>query len=81
MVLFSFIFVCPYSEEEEIIPGQSIPPECHAKHHTNYDGAIVRSGLTHHKEIVADYCQACVVMKCNIWVYSFIVSCTLFVLK
>ncbi|RWR92532.1 hypothetical protein CKAN_02174600 [Cinnamomum micranthum f. kanehirae] len=64
--------------EEEIIPGRPIPPECHAEAHTDYDGAAVRWGLTHHKESAADCCQACLdqakrakpgEMKCNIWVY------------
>ena len=66
------------SSEEEIIPGRPIPPECHAEAHTDYDGAAVRWGLTHHKESAADCCQACLdqakrakpgEMKCNIWVY------------
>ncbi|XP_010943019.1 uncharacterized protein [Elaeis guineensis] len=64
--------------EEEIIPGRPLPPECHAELHTDYDGAAVRWGLTHHKESAADCCQACLdqakhakpgQMKCNIWVY------------
>lgn len=64
--------------EDEIIPGRPIPPECHAEAHTDYDGAAVRWGLTHHKESAADCCQACLdqakhakpgQMKCNIWVY------------
>ncbi|CAL9038609.1 uncharacterized protein LOC103974854 isoform X1 [Musa acuminata AAA Group] len=63
---------------EEIIPGRPLPPECHAKTHTDYDGAAVRWGLTHHQESAADCCQACLdqaknakpgEMKCNIWVY------------
>ncbi|XP_074571038.1 uncharacterized protein LOC141827645 [Curcuma longa] len=63
---------------EEIIPGRPMPPECHAELHTDYDGAAVRWGLTHHKESAADCCQACLDqakrtkpggMKCNIWVY------------
>ncbi|WOK94314.1 hypothetical protein Cni_G03016 [Canna indica] len=65
-------------EIEEIIPGRPMPPECHAELHTDYDGAAVRWGLTHHKESAADCCQACLdqakrakpgEMKCNIWVY------------
>ncbi|OAY78575.1 hypothetical protein ACMD2_18470 [Ananas comosus] len=65
-------------DEEEIIPGRPLPPECHAELHTDYDGAAVRWGLTHHKESAADCCQACLdhakqakpgEMKCNIWVY------------
>ncbi|XP_039145835.1 uncharacterized protein LOC120283266 [Dioscorea cayenensis subsp. rotundata] len=68
----------PELEEEEIIPGRPIPPECHAERHTDYDGAAVRWGLTHHKETAADCCQACLdhakrakpgEIKCNIWVY------------
>ncbi|CAN6466699.1 unnamed protein product [Victoria cruziana] len=64
--------------ENQIIPGRPIPPECHAEQHTDYDGAAVRWGLTHHKETAADCCQACLdqakrarpgEMKCNIWVY------------
>lgn len=50
------MFVCPYSEEIEIIIGQLIPPECHAKCHTDYDGAAVGWGLAHHKEIVDNCC-------------------------
>ncbi|MQL84876.1 hypothetical protein Taro_017395 [Colocasia esculenta] len=65
-------------EEEEIVPGRPIPPQCHAELHTDYGGAAVRWGLTHHKESAADCCQACLdqakrakpgEMKCNIWVY------------
>ncbi|OAY22867.1 uncharacterized protein LOC110606048 [Manihot esculenta] len=64
--------------EEEILPGRPLPPECHAELHTDYDGAAVRWGLTHHKESAADCCQACLDQakrakpgrkKCNIWVY------------
>ncbi|KAL0917128.1 hypothetical protein M5K25_012175 [Dendrobium thyrsiflorum] len=67
-----------YELEEEIIPGRSMPPECHAELHTDYAGAAVRWGLTHHTESAADCCQACLDqaksakiggMKCNIWVY------------
>nr|XP_018678730.1 PREDICTED: uncharacterized protein LOC103979296 isoform X3 [Musa acuminata subsp. malaccensis] len=63
---------------EEIIPGRPLPPECHAELHTDYDGAAVRWGLTHHKDSAADCCQACLDQakhpkpgekKCNIWVY------------
>lgn len=55
-----------------------MPPECHAELHTDYGGAAVRWGLTHHKESAADCCQACLDQaktakpgekKCNIWVY------------
>ncbi|XP_043812936.1 uncharacterized protein LOC122723729 isoform X4 [Manihot esculenta] len=65
-------------DDEEILPGRPVPPECHAELHTDYDGAAVRWGLTHHKESAADCCQACLdqakrakpgEMKCNIWVY------------
>lgn len=64
--------------EEEIVPGQPVPPECHAELHTDYGGTAVRWGLTHHKETAADCCQACLDQaknakpeekKCNIWVY------------
>ncbi|EEF52432.1 uncharacterized protein LOC8278898 [Ricinus communis] len=64
--------------EEEILPGRPVPPECHAELHTDYDGAAVRWGLTHHKESAADCCQACLDQakhakpgekKCNIWVF------------
>ncbi|KAL3688871.1 hypothetical protein R1sor_015180 [Riccia sorocarpa] len=64
--------------EDGIIPGRPVPPECHAEPHTDYDGAAVRWGLTHHTESAADCCQACIdqakaakqgEMKCNIWVY------------
>lgn len=68
----------PELEEEDIIPGRPIPPECHAERHTDYNGLAVRWGLTHHKETAADCCQACLDQakrakpgetKCNIWVY------------
>ncbi|XP_011074450.2 LOW QUALITY PROTEIN: uncharacterized protein LOC105159179 [Sesamum indicum] len=64
--------------DEEILPGRKLPPECHAELHTDYDGAAVRWGLTHHKESAYDCCMACLdqakrakpgEMKCNIWVY------------
>jgi hypothetical protein len=64
--------------EEEVLPGRPLPPECHAELHTDYDGAAVRWGLTHHKESAADCCQACLDQakyakpgekKCNTWVY------------
>lgn len=66
------------STEDQILPGRPIPTECHAQLHTDYDGAAVRWGLTHHKESAADCCQACLdhakrakpgEKKCNIWVY------------
>ncbi|XP_021911979.1 uncharacterized protein LOC110825791, partial [Carica papaya] len=65
-------------EPEEVLAGRPLPPECHAELHTDYDGAAVRWGLTHHKESAADCCQACLdqakrakpgEMNCNIWVY------------
>ncbi|CAO2834205.1 unnamed protein product [Amaranthus hypochondriacus] len=64
--------------EEDPLPGRPVPHECHAELHTDYGGAAVRWGLTHHKESAADCCQACLDqarrakpgdMKCNIWVY------------
>lgn len=64
--------------EEDPLPGRPVPTECHAEIHTDYDGAAVRWGLTHHKESAADCCQACFdqarrakpgEMKCNVWVY------------
>ncbi|KAG7941512.1 hypothetical protein I3843_16G048200 [Carya illinoinensis] len=64
--------------EDQILPGRPVPPECHAELHTDYGGAAVRWGLTHHKESAADCCQACLDQakranprekKCNIWVY------------
>ncbi|KAK4751428.1 hypothetical protein SAY87_004910 [Trapa incisa] len=64
--------------EEEVLPGRPLPQECNGELHTDYDGAAVRWGLTHHKESAADCCQACLNqakhaipgrMKCNIWVY------------
>ncbi|RYR41488.1 hypothetical protein Ahy_A08g037890 isoform C [Arachis hypogaea] len=67
-----------FSAEEEVLPGRSLPPECHAELHTDYDGDAVRWGLTHHKASAADCCQACLdhakhakegQKKCNIWVY------------
>lgn len=74
VLFFSF----PLFVDEEILPGRPVPPECHAELHTDYDGAAVRWGLTHHKESAADCCQACLDQakrakpgrkKCNIWVY------------
>ncbi|XWS21165.1 hypothetical protein CRYUN_Cryun30bG0032000 [Craigia yunnanensis] len=65
-------------DEDQILAGRPLPPECHAELHTDYDGAAVRWGLTHHKESAADCCQACLdhakhakpgQKKCNIWVY------------
>ncbi|CAM0943986.1 unnamed protein product [Alopecurus aequalis] len=65
-------------EEEEIIAGPPLDPQCNAELHTDYGGAAVRWGLTHHKESAADCCQACLdqaknakpgEQKCNIWVY------------
>ncbi|KAG2610831.1 uncharacterized protein LOC120703185 [Panicum virgatum] len=65
-------------EEEEIVPGPPLPPECNAELHTDYGGTAVRWGLTHHKESAGDCCQACIdqakrakpgALKCNIWVY------------
>ncbi|KAG8492023.1 hypothetical protein CXB51_015323 [Gossypium anomalum] len=65
-------------EEDQILAGRPLPPQCHAELHTDYDGAAVRWGLTHHKESAADCCQACLDQaknakpgekKCNIWVY------------
>ncbi|XAR61865.1 hypothetical protein NMG60_11016401 [Bertholletia excelsa] len=64
--------------DDEVLPGQPLPPECHAELHSDYDGAAVRWGLTHHKESAYDCCQACFDQarnakpgekKCNIWVY------------
>ncbi|KAH6788542.1 dimethylallyl [Perilla frutescens var. frutescens] len=71
----------PLSEEEfdeEILPGRKLPPECHAELHTDYDGAAVRWGLTHHKDSAYECCMSCLDQarrakpgekKCNIWVY------------
>ncbi|TYG63309.1 hypothetical protein ES288_D06G019400v1 [Gossypium darwinii] len=65
-------------EEDQILAGRPLPPQCHAELHTDYDGAAVKWGLTHHKESAADCCQACLDQaknakpgekKCNIWVY------------
>lgn len=64
--------------EDDTIPGRAMPPECHAEAHTDYAGAAVRWGLTHHVGSAADCCQACLNQaknakpedkKCNIWVY------------
>ncbi|KAL7245159.1 hypothetical protein ACSBR2_000479 [Camellia fascicularis] len=64
--------------DDEILAGRQLPPECHPELHTDYDGAAVRWGLTHHKESAYDCCQACLdhskrarpgEKKCNIWVY------------
>ncbi|XP_015885501.1 uncharacterized protein LOC107420931 [Ziziphus jujuba] len=64
--------------EDQILPGRPLPPECHTELHTDYAGAAVKWGLSHHKESAADCCQACLDQarhakpgerKCNIWVY------------
>lgn len=65
--------------EDDTIPGRAMPPECHAEAHTDYAGAAVRWGLSHHVDSAADCCQACLeqarnatgkeAKKCNIWVY------------
>ncbi|EOY14516.1 hypothetical protein QUC31_000066 [Theobroma cacao] len=66
------------TDEDQILAGRPLPPECRAELHTDYDGAAVRWGLTHRKESAADCCQACLDQakhakpgekKCNIWVY------------
>lgn len=63
---------------EEILAGRPVPAVCNAELHTDYGGAAVRWGLTHHKESAADCCQACLDQakrakpgetRCNIWVY------------
>ncbi|XP_057783682.1 uncharacterized protein LOC131001332 isoform X2 [Salvia miltiorrhiza] len=71
----------PESDEEldeEILPGRKLPPECHAELHSDYDGAAVRWGLTHHKDSAYECCMSCLDQarrakpgqkKCNIWVY------------
>lgn len=71
----------PEGEEEfddQMLPGRKLPHECHTELHTDYGGAAVRWGLTHHKESAYDCCQACLNQaknarpgenKCNIWVY------------
>lgn len=71
----------PEGEEDydnEILPGKKPPPECHAELHTDYNGAAVRWGLTHHQETAYDCCMACLNQaknpkpgekRCNIWVY------------
>lgn len=77
-------FINPFAEngsqfsDKEILPGRQLPPECHAELHTDYGGAALRWGLTHHKESAYDCCMACLdhskrakpgQRKCNIWVY------------
>jgi hypothetical protein len=72
------ISICTDVAEEEIIAGPPLSPQCNVELHTDYGGAAVRWGLTHHKESAADCCQACLdqaknakpgEIKCNIWVY------------
>lgn len=67
-----------YAEDDHILAGRRLPQQCNAELHTDYDGAAVRWGLTHHKESASDCCQACLDQaknakpgdkKCNIWVY------------
>ncbi|KAG0471278.1 hypothetical protein HPP92_015824 [Vanilla planifolia] len=67
-----------YNYEAQDKPENETDFECHAEPHTDYDGAAVWWGLTHHKATAADCCQACIEqakhakigqMKCNIWVY------------
>ncbi|KAL1539225.1 hypothetical protein AAHA92_27872 [Salvia divinorum] len=64
--------------DEEVLPGRKLPPECHAELHSDYDGAAVRWGLTHHKDSAYECCMSCLDQarrakpgdkKCNIWVY------------
>ncbi|GAV88647.1 hypothetical protein CFOL_v3_32069 [Cephalotus follicularis] len=64
--------------EDEVLPGRPLPPECNAELHSDYGGAAVRWGLTHHKESAEECCRACLDQakrakpgenKCNIWVY------------
>lgn len=73
-----FILLLYFISEEDTIPGPPLPLECCAEPHTDYGGAAVRWGLTHHKATAADCCQACIdqaknakagQIKCNIWVY------------
>lgn len=70
----------PEEEEDydEILPGKKLPPQCNTELHTDYGGAAVRWGLTHHKDSAYDCCMACLDQakhakegekKCNIWVY------------
>lgn len=70
--------VAHFSLTEEVLAGRPVPAVCNAELHTDYGGAAVRWGLTHHKESAADCCQACLdqasrakpgEMRCNIWVY------------
>ncbi|CAN1323762.1 hypothetical protein LINPERPRIM_LOCUS32838 [Linum perenne] len=65
-------------DEEEILPGRPVPPECNAEVHTDYDGTAVWWGPHHPRESAADCCQACLdqakrakpgEMQCNVWVY------------
>ncbi|KMZ63866.1 hypothetical protein ZOSMA_393G00180 [Zostera marina] len=65
-------------EEDFIIAGPALAPECNVEIHTDYGGAAVRWGLTHHTKTAAECCKACLdqskqakagEMKCNIWVY------------
>ncbi|CAM6050447.1 unnamed protein product [Sphagnum compactum] len=74
----SLNWVCISRRKDGIIPGRPLPQECHAEAHTDYDGAAVRWGLTHHVDSAADCCQACLdharsaegdSKKCNVWVY------------
>ncbi|CAK9260040.1 unnamed protein product [Sphagnum jensenii] len=74
----SLNWVCISRRKDGIIPGRPLPEECHAEAHTDYDGAAVRWGLTHHVDSAADCCQACLdharsaegdSKKCNVWVY------------
>ncbi|KAE8766654.1 D-aminoacyl-tRNA deacylase [Hordeum vulgare] len=46
-------------EEEEIIAGPPLRPQCNTELHADYGGAVVKWGLMHHKESAADCCQAC----------------------
>ena len=71
------IFVIPIPDEE-VLPGRKLPPECNAELHSDYDGAAVRWGLTHHKDSAYECCMSCLDQarrakpgdkKCNIWVY------------
>ncbi|GMJ02633.1 hypothetical protein like AT4G33380 [Hibiscus trionum] len=65
-------------DEEQILAGRPLPPECNPELHTDYDGDCVRWGLSNPKESAAECCQDCLDQaksakpgqkKCNIWVY------------
>jgi hypothetical protein len=72
-------------DEQGAIERLDLPPECHPEPNSDFGGAAVRWGLTHHTDTAADCCRACLwqaqgllqraaagghnELKCNVWVF------------